>query len=124
MKKILLASIFITGLSYCTKEETPQNPIVIYELESSTDAPFIEIKYGSGTAGATKDWAVSGIGIHQKTDTIKKGTAVFLEARNASSNKWKIRIRTTDESFLIEGPVKFQAGTPSYYYSSISGTIN
>ncbi|MBS0026318.1 hypothetical protein ACTJJ0_08085 [Chitinophaga sp. 22321] len=124
MKKISLAFICITGLSYCTKEEAPQNPVVIYELESNTDAPFIEIKYGSGAGGATKEWKVSGIGIHQKADTIKKGTAVFLEARNAGSDKWKIRIRTTDESFLIEGPVKFQSGTPGYYYSSISGTFN
>lgn len=124
MKKILIAFIFVTGFTCCQKEETLQDPIVIYELESNTDAPFIELKYGSGAAGTMKDWDVSGIGIHQKTDTVKKGTPLYFEARHASSDKWKIRIKTTDESLLIEGPVKFQAGTPSYYYSSIGGTIN
>ncbi|HEY9258637.1 hypothetical protein [Chitinophaga sp.] len=127
MKKVFLILAFVTSLTACMKNEQENNPdkiIVIYELESNTTDPFTEIKYGSGTNIPTQSWDVSGIGIFQKTDTIKKGIAISFEARHASSNKWKIRIKTPDESLLVEGPIKFVAGTPSYYYSAINATVN
>lgn len=127
MKNVFLALAFTTGLTACMKndQETPPDKIiVIYELESSTDIRFTEIKYGSGTNIPNQNWNVSGIGTFQKTDTIKKGIAISFEARHASSNKWKIRIKTPDESLLVEGPVKFVAGSPSYYYSAINATVN
>lgn len=127
MRKVFLALIFSTSITACMKndqENLPDKIIVIYELESDTAIPFTEIKYGSGPAGPTKSWNISGIGIFQRTDTIKKGISVSFEARHPSSNKWKIRIKTPDESLLVEGPVKFASGTPSYYYSSINAAVN
>ncbi|MBO9729244.1 MAG: hypothetical protein J7623_11460 [Chitinophaga sp.] len=127
MKKIFGFLMLITTCSACMKEDqqiSSNKIIIIYEVESNTDIPFTEIKYGSGTAGANQSWSVSGIGTFQKTDTLKKGIGVFMEARHPSSNKWKIRIKTTDESLLIEGPVKFSGGTPGYYYSTIGATVN
>lgn len=127
MKHVFLSFIIIAGLTACTKSEVENNPgkiIVIYELESNTAVPFKEIKFGSGAAGATKSWDTSGIGIFQKTDTIKKGIGVYFEAQHSSSDKWKIRIKTPDGSLLIEGPVKRATGTPGYYYSSIGATVN
>lgn len=127
MKKIFALLMLITGFTSCMKEDqqiSPNKIIIIYEVESNTDIPFTEIKYGSGAAGANNNWSVSGIGTFQKTDTLQKGIGVFMEARHPSNNKWKIRIKTTDESLLIEGPVKFSGGTPGYYYSTIGATVN
>ena len=127
MRKGILALVLTISLTCCMKndqENTPDKIIVIYELESNTDIPFTEIKYGSGANIPTQSWNISGIGIFQKTDTIKKGIAISFEARHPSSNKWKIRIKTPDESLLVEGPVKFISGTPSYYYSAINATVN
>jgi hypothetical protein len=127
MKKAFLALACTACLTACTKndpETTSDKIIVIYELESNTAVPFTEIKYGSGTNIPDKNWDVSGIGIFQKTDTIKKGIAISFEARHPSSDKWKITIKTPDESLLVEGPVKFVAGSPGYYYSAINATVN
>lgn len=127
MKKVFLALACIASLTACIKndqENSPDKIIVIYELESNTAVPFTEIKYGSGANIPTQNWDVSGIGTFQKTDTIKKGIAISFEARHPSSNKWKIRIKTPDESLLVEGPVKFIAGSPSYYYSAINAAVN
>lgn len=129
---ILAALLLCTWLS-CQKsnDSTPSDMLqVVYEVESQTSVPFGPIKFtasekDSGVVrSVTHSWTVSGVGLFQKTVLIKKEQVALLDVQHPSSNQWKIRIRSTDGSLLVEGPVKFAAGSPGYYYSHLELTIN
>jgi hypothetical protein len=125
MKKLFLI-IFLASIAGCKKDDKHQpsnSVIVIYELESQTADPFVNIYYGGASTSSRKSWSVSGIGTFEKRDTVTKGNGAFFDVRHATSDKWKIRVKKADGTVLSEGQVKFQSGTPSYYYSSISVTI-
>jgi hypothetical protein len=125
--KTYFSSLLFTLLlacNYIDKVDPPKKSVVIYELESDTEVPFLKVKYGGNSIATMKDWDVSGKGIFQKFDTVNIGSGVFFDVRHASSNKWKIRIKSPDASLLIEAPVKLETGPPSYYYSFIQVTIN
>lgn len=129
----VLAAFLLCALLPCQKSNdgVPSDMLrVIYEVESETSIPFGPIKYtasekDSGVVkSVTHSWMVSGTGHFQKVVLIKKQQVALLDVQHPSSNQWKIRIRSTDGSLLVEGPVKFAAGSPGYYYSHLELTIN
>ena len=122
MKKLVFLILICIS---CKKNQSDSKQLVdiIYEIQTSV-AGFMEVKYleyKSYELGTrSTDWDIPAPGTYDKTVKIPKNTLCEIFANHATSNSWKLFIKSAGGTILKETTtIDHFTGPPSYYHARL-----